>query len=180
MSVPEIGGPAIHAPGVSAPVEGAARRRPRRSIRAGLRVWAAVGLVVSSGCVVPRWPVSAPMTSAFGVRWSGWLPEVHRGVDLAVPTGTPVQTMAPGTVRFAGTMSGYGTVVWMDHGGEVLSVYAHLSELHVRTGQRIEAGMVLGLSGASGNVTGPHLHFEIWRWGREADPVLLLGGPPRR
>lgn len=139
-----------------------------------------LGWVLSAGCVVPQWPVEAPLSSAFGVRWSGWLPEVHRGVDLAVPTGTPVQTMAPGTVRFAGTMSGFGTVVWMDHGGEVLSVYAHLSELRVRTGQRIEKGMILGLSGATGDVTGPHLHFEVWRWGRQADPVLLLGGPPPR
>ena len=147
---------------------------------ARLRLAGVVGLALASGCVVPRWPVDAPMTSAFGFRWSGWLPEVHRGVDLAVPSGTPVRTMAPGTVRFAGVMSGYGTVVWMDHGGEVLSVYAHLSELRVRTGQRVERDMIVGLSGASGDVTGPHLHFEVWRWGREADPVLLLGGPPGR
>jgi len=150
------------------------------SLRPRLGAAVALGWVLAAGCVVPQWPVEAPLSSAFGVRWSGWLPEVHRGVDLAVPTGTPVQTMAPGTVRFAGTMSGFGTVVWMDHGGEVLSVYAHLSELRVQTGQRVEKGMVLGLSGATGDVTGPHLHFEVWRWGRQADPVLLLGGPPPR
>jgi murein DD-endopeptidase MepM/ murein hydrolase activator NlpD len=150
------------------------------SLRARIGTVATLGLILSTGCVVPQWPVEAPLSSAFGVRWSGWLPEVHRGVDLAVPTGTPVRTMAPGTVRFAGSMSGFGTVVWMDHGGEVLSVYAHLSELRVRTGQRVEKGMILGLSGASGDVTGPHLHFEVWRWGRQADPVRLLGGPPPR
>jgi murein DD-endopeptidase MepM/ murein hydrolase activator NlpD len=86
--------------------------------------------------------------------------------------------MAPGRVRFAGTMSGYGTVVWIDHGGEVLSVYAHLSEVRVRTGEVVEARQVVALSGATGRVTAPHLHFEIWRWGRQADPVPLLGGPP--
>ncbi len=138
----------------------------------------AVVLLGSSGCVVPRWPVAGPMSSAFGVRWRGWLPEVHRGVDIAVPDGTPVVTMAPGTVRFAGTMRGYGTVVWMDHGGDVLSVYAHLSEALVATGDRVGAGALIGRSGRSGDVTGPHLHFEVWRWGRQADPVLLLGGPP--
>lgn len=118
------------------------------------------------------------MTSAFGVRWQGWLPEIHRGVDIGVPDGTPIATMAPGTVRFAGTMRGYGTVVWMDHGGDVLSVYAHLSEARVVTGEGVASGQIIGLSGRSGDVTGPHLHFEIWRWGRQADPVLLLGGPP--
>jgi murein DD-endopeptidase MepM/ murein hydrolase activator NlpD len=87
--------------------------------------------------------------------------------------------MAPGTVRFAGTQQGYGTVVWVDHGSSVLTVYAHLSELRVRAGDRLSGGDVLGLSGSTGNVTAPHLHFEVWRWGREVDPVPLLGGRPR-
>lgn len=144
--------------------------------------WGVVLLVslLSASCVVPRWPVDGPMTSAFGVRWRGVLPEIHRGVDIAVPDGTPVLAMAPGTVRFSGTMRGYGTVIWMDHGGDVLSVYAHLQESRVATGERVDAGAVIALSGRSGDVTGPHLHFEIWRWGRQADPVLLLGGPPAR
>lgn len=88
--------------------------------------------------------------------------------------------MAPGTVRFAGTQRGYGTVVWLDHGGQVLSLYAHLSTLRVRAGEGVAAGQVIGLSGASGDATAPHLHFEIWRWGREVDPVPLLGGRPGR
>lgn len=119
------------------------------------------------------------MSSAFGLRWGGWLPDLHRGVDIAVPEGTPIRTMAPGRVRFAGSMAGFGTVVWMDHGGEVLTVYAHLSELRVETGESVQDRQVIGLSGATGDVTGPHLHFEIWRWGKQADPVALLGGPPR-
>ncbi len=139
-----------------------------------------VAAAATSGCVVPRWPVDGPVSSAYGLRWDGWLPEMHRGVDIAIPVGTPIRTMAPGRVRFAGEMRGYGTVVWMDHGGEVLSVYAHLSELHVETGQAVGERAVIGLSGATGNVTGPHLHFEVWRWGRQADPMTLLGGPPRR
>lgn len=134
--------------------------------------------LVVGGCALPRWPVEGPVTSGFGVRWRGWLPEIHRGVDIGVPVGTPVRAMAPGTVRFAGTMAGYGTVVWIDHGGEVLSVYAHLSELRVRTGEGVTSRQVVALSGASGNVSAPHLHFEVWRWGREEDPVPLLGGEP--
>ena len=87
--------------------------------------------------------------------------------------------MAPGSVRYAGPMVGYGSVVWMDHGGGVLTVYAHLSEMRVRTGDVVEGHEVVGLSGATGEASGPHLHFELWRWGREQDPVPLLGGPPR-
>jgi murein DD-endopeptidase MepM/ murein hydrolase activator NlpD len=77
-------------------------------------------------------------------------------------------------------MRGYGRVVWLDHGGSVLTVYAHLSEVGVEAGEHVGARHVIGLSGESGDVTAPHLHFEIWRWGRVADPVPLLGGPPGR
>ncbi len=81
-------------------------------------------------------------------------------------------------MRFAGVQSGYGNVVWLDHGGEVLTVYAHLSEIQVRTGDPVSPQMVIGLSGQSGHSTGPHLHFELWRWGRPVDPVPLLGKLP--
>lgn len=135
-------------------------------------------LLAGSACAVPRWPVDAPMTSAFGLRVRGVLPSVHRGVDLSVPTGTEVRAMTGGRVRFAGTMSGYGTVVWIDHGGEVVTVYAHLSALRVRQDDVVEPRQVVGLSGATGDVTAPHLHFEIRRWGRQVDPVPLLGGFP--
>ena len=118
------------------------------------------------------------MTSPFGVRFRGLGPGLHRGVDLQVPTGTPVRAMARGRVRFAGTMAGYGAVVWLDHPGGVLTVYAHLSSIAVGAAQRVRGGQVIGLSGQSGDATGPHLHFEVWRWGREVDPVPLLGGFP--
>jgi murein DD-endopeptidase MepM/ murein hydrolase activator NlpD len=135
-------------------------------------------LLALAGCTIPRWPVEGPLTSPFGMRWRGLLPEVHRGVDIEVPEGTEVHAMAPGRVRFAGEMAGYGNVVWMDHGGEVLTVYAHLSRLLVRTGDVVGGHAVIGLSGATGDATGPHLHFELWRWGWERDPVPLLGGRP--
>lgn len=131
-----------------------------------------------AGCALPRWPVEGPVTSVYGFRWNGILPDLHRGVDIQVPTGTPVRAMAPGVVRFAGTMAGYGQVVWLDHGGDVLSVYAHLSRIDVRRTEPVGHRQIVGLSGASGNVSGPHLHFEVWRWGRQADPVPLLGGRP--
>lgn len=146
--------------------------------RAGLALAVSWTCLVLAGCAVPRWPTGGPLSSAYGMRWRGLLPEVHRGVDLAVPTGTPVRAMAAGRVRFSGTMRGFGRVVWVDHGGRVRTVYAHLSELRVRAGQAVDGGEVLGLSGASGDVTAPHLHFEVHRWGKAVDPVPLLGGRP--
>jgi murein DD-endopeptidase MepM/ murein hydrolase activator NlpD len=86
--------------------------------------------------------------------------------------------MSGGRVRFAGIQGDYGNVVWIDHGGAVLTVYAHLSDLQVETGASVEPGQQIGLSGASGNASGAHLHFELWRWGRQVDPVPLLGGRP--
>jgi murein DD-endopeptidase MepM/ murein hydrolase activator NlpD len=138
-----------------------------------------LAVLVGSGCSIPRWPVTAPVTSPFGLRFQGLGLSVHRGVDLGVPTGTEVRAMAPGRVRFAGIQRGFGNVVWIDHGGAVITVYAHLAAIRVRTGEAVEGGRVIGLSGSSGDVSAPHLHFEVWRWGREVDPVPLLGGPPK-
>ncbi len=132
-----------------------------------------------SACSLPRWPVDAAMTSPYGLRIDRLLPEIHRGVDLATPAGTPVLAMSGGTVQFAGNLGGYGTVVILQHGANTRTVYAHLSELRVRTGDRVNGRQVIALSGASGNATGPHLHFEIQRWGKAEDPVLLLGRQPR-
>lgn len=140
----------------------------------------AAALLSTAACGIPRWPVDAPLISDFGLRFRGASPDIHRGVDLRVPTGTEVRSMAEGRVRFAGTMSGFGTVVWLDHGGSILTVYAHLSTIRVREGQRLRGGEVLGLSGQTGDATTPHLHFEVWRGGHEVDPIPLLGGKPGR
>lgn len=138
-----------------------------------------LALLASAACGIPRWPVDAPLTSDFGLRFHGLRPDIHRGVDLRAPMGTEVHAMAEGTVRFAGTMSGFGNVVWLDHGGSILTVYAHLSAIRVRQAQRVRRGELLGLSGQSGDATAPHLHFEVWRGGIAVDPVPLLGGRPR-
>jgi len=75
-------------------------------------------------------------------------------------------------------MRGFGQVVWVDHPRSVITVYAHLSTIHVRAGEEVRNGQVIGLSGRTGDVSGPHLHFEVWRHGRETDPVPMLGGFP--
>lgn len=147
----------------------------RRAAAVALSVLVALTV---SGCHLPRWPVDAPLTSGFGLRFRGVRPDVHRGVDLDVPTGTRVDAMAGGTIRFAGVMRGFGNVVWIDHINGLMSIYAHLSTIDVRAGDRVGAGDRIGASGATGDVTSPHLHFEVWRWGRPVDPVPVLGGRP--
>ena len=97
---------------------------------------------------------------------------------MSAATGTPVHPVLDGRVRFAGVMSGYGSVIWVDHGESLLSLYAHLSEVQVRAGQTVSQRDVIGRTGMSGNAQAPHLHLEIWRWGREVDPVPFLGGRP--
>jgi len=139
--------------------------------------WLALTLLASS-CQTPQWPVRGVVTSPYGFRMEGMLPDVHRGLDVGVPVGTPVLPLLPGRVRFAGPMSGYGQVVWVDHRDDLLSVYAHLSEVSVAAGQDVDKDTVVGLVGATGVATGPHLHLEVWRWGREVDPVALMGRPP--
>lgn len=143
--------------------------------RLGVVVLIVLGTIA---CGLPRWPVKGPLTSDFGLRVLLRSPDIHRGVDFGVPTGTEVRAMDGARVRFAGVMDGFGNVIWLDHGRSTLTVYAHLSEIRVQEGESVTGGQVIGLSGASGNVTAPHLHFEIWRWGREVDPVPLLGGRP--
>ncbi len=152
---------------------------PGRAPGALYRIFVAFFLpLLLTTCSIPRWPVSGPMTSPFGLRTRGFFPDLHRGVDIDVPTGTEVRAMVNGRVRFAGTQRGYGRVIWLDHAGEVLTVYAHLSAIKVQVGEEVRGGQVIGISGQSGDVTGPHLHFEIWRHGREVDPVPLLGRFP--
>lgn len=138
-----------------------------------------ISLILLAGCSIPRWPVDGPLISPFGLRREGVGFGVHHGVDIRVPTGTAVRAMAPGRVTFAGSMRGYGRVVMIDHGGDVATVYAHLSQVQAQEGQAVGARDVIGLSGASGNASTPHLHFEIIRGGTAEDPVVLLGAFPQ-
>ncbi len=139
-------------------------------------VISALAAALLAGCQTPQWPVSGGLTSPFGVRSQGGA-DLHRGVDLAADVGTPVRPILSGRVRFTGTMDGYGNVIWIDHGPDLLSVYAHLSEIDVEPLQEVSKSTVIGRTGASGHVTGPHLHLEVWRWGREVDPVQFMGRP---
>lgn len=145
-----------------------------------MRWTALLFLAFLSACAIPRWPVEGSISSPYGVRLRGLRPEIHRGVDIPLAVGTPVRAMGPGRVYEAGQLRGYGIAVVIDHGRGIYSIYAHLSEATVRRGQEVGGGQVIGRSGASGDVTGPHLHFEVWRAGQPEDPVAFLGGPPKR
>ena len=142
---------------------------------------AALLALTMAGCSIPRWPIGGTLSSPYGLRLRGFRPDLHPGVDIPAVTGTPVRAMRGGTVVRAGNVSGYGLLVELDHGRDIRTRYAHLSEVRVAAGERVDGQQVIGLVGATGNATGPHLHFEIWRRGRPEDPVPLLGGmPPAR
>jgi len=114
--------------------------------------------------------------SPFGIRKhpSYGTREFHQGVDFEARMGEDVFAAAGGVVGFAGKRRRYGTVVILEHSDDVHTVYAHLSEAIVRTGERVEAGQIIGKVGTSGNATGAHLHFEVRIGGEAVDPLGYL------
>lgn len=120
-------------------------------------------------------PLKMEVTSVFGNRrrFNGVVKSIHFGVDLKASTGTEIRGILSGKVAMAKEMYFAGNYVLLDHGGGVFSNYAHLSALKVTPGQAIRAGELLGLSGATGRVTGPHLHWGVRIHGVSVDPVQL-------
>ncbi|MFD0432279.1 LysM peptidoglycan-binding domain-containing M23 family metallopeptidase [Streptomyces chartreusis] len=125
---------------------------------------------------------SAPLSGAslgtgYKVAGSMWSSGYHTGVDFAAATGTPLKAVGAGTVVSAGWGGAYGNQVVIQLADGYYAQYAHLSSLSVSSGQTVTAGQQIGLSGATGNVTGPHLHFEIRTtpdYGSDVDPVAYL------
>ncbi len=97
----------------------------------------------------------------------------HLGVDYASPTGTPVRSIGDGVVDFAGVQNGFGNVIFISHKAGHTTVYAHLSRINVKRGERISQGQNIGAVGSTGWATGPHLHFEFRVNGKQQDPILL-------
>ncbi|EST22768.1 peptidoglycan DD-metalloendopeptidase family protein [Streptomyces niveus] len=127
-------------------------------------------------------PVSAALGTRYGVKGSMWSSGYHTGTDFPAPTGAAVRAAANGIVQSAISGGPYGKHITVRH-GELSSMYAHLSSMGVKAGQRVPKGTRIGAVGATGNVTGPHLHFEARRGGRTINPEPLLGyaggGRPR-
>jgi murein DD-endopeptidase MepM/ murein hydrolase activator NlpD len=123
------------------------------------------------------WPVEGILTSPFGERdhvMGGGGTQFHDGIDLSVPTGTPVRAAEEGIVVFAGYNGAYGKAVKLDHLNGLSTLYAHNSRLLVHVGQTVKAGQVISLSGSTGRSTGPHLHFEVHKDGWPVDPLRYL------
>jgi murein DD-endopeptidase MepM/ murein hydrolase activator NlpD len=121
---------------------------------------------------------AGPITSNFGWRndpVSGQV-KFHSGRDIRMAYGQDVRSAASGTVTFAGERGGYGMTVEVDHGGGMVTRYAHLSSSSVAVGQAVESGQVIANSGNSGRSTGPHLHFEVLDNGRPVDPDTPIQG----
>jgi murein DD-endopeptidase MepM/ murein hydrolase activator NlpD len=117
----------------------------------------------SSGCI---WPARGTVTSEYGRRWG----RQHAGIDIANSIGTPIWASKAGTVIVAGSQSGYGLTVIIDHGGGFTTLYAHMSRLNVSQGTRVGQGQTIGAMGNSGHSTGPHVHFETRYGGAASNP----------
>lgn len=121
----------------------------------------------SSGFI---WPVNGPVVSGFGMRWG----RMHEGIDIAVPSGTPIRAAKAGSVTLAAPTGGYGNYTCIDHGGGLSTCYAHQSSFAVSSGQSVGQGEVIGTVGCTGSCFGDHLHFEVRVNGAAVDPLGYL------
>lgn len=140
-------------------------------IRSGNR-----GIGGGGGSGVFIWPVSGPITSPFGWRDHPVLGDVrfHSGIDIGAGYGETVVAADTGVVTYAGWMDGYGKTIMIDHGGGIVTLYGHSSELLVSEGQRVAKGQAIMLVGMTGYATGPHCHFEVRQNGSPVSPMSYL------
>ena len=120
-------------------------------------------------------PVAGRVTSTFGWRMHPLLGfmKMHKGLDIGAAWGSPIHAVVDGTVSFAGRAGGYGNFVKVDHQGDLVSGYGHMSRIAVRRGEHVTRGQVIGYVGSTGMSTGPHLHWEIWRHGVSINPRTI-------
>jgi len=111
------------------------------------------------------------ISSRFGSRSGGY----HTGLDMAKSSGSSIKAADGGTVVYAGWSGSYGNMVEIDHGGGFTTRYAHCSEIYVSTGERVYQGKIVGAVGETGVATGPHLHFEVRKYGNAVNPSSFIG-----
>ncbi len=118
----------------------------------------------------------ATWTSGFGLRVDPFTGEEksHKGIDLRAKYGDAVYASAPGKVIFTGVAGGYGNLIQIRHSGGYITFYGHLSKIYAKMGQKVRRGALIGRVGATGRVTGPHLHFEIRKDGKAVDPLQYI------
>ncbi|GAA3044572.1 M23 family metallopeptidase [Kitasatospora albolonga] len=168
---PKAATPKAAAPQAAAPKAAA----PKAAAPKAAAPKAETSTTVASGGYVA--PVSGGTSTAYHASGSSWSSGYHTGVDFRASTGTSVKAITSGTVVKAGNGGAYGNEVVIRHADGKYSEYAHLSSIGVSAGQTVSAGQQIGLSGATGNVTGPHLHFEVRTgasYGSDVDPVAYL------
>jgi murein DD-endopeptidase MepM/ murein hydrolase activator NlpD len=122
------------------------------------------------------WPAEGWVSSPFGYRVSPFTGkrELHRGIDISGPVGTPIYSPAKGSVVFADRDGAYGLSVCIDHGGGVVTRYAHLHKFAVKSGQAVARGELIGYIGNTGRSTGPHLHYEVSLNGLPVNPLRYI------
>jgi murein DD-endopeptidase MepM/ murein hydrolase activator NlpD len=141
-----------------------------------------VGQTYADGSIARLWngafqlPMSSEITSRFGNRrfFNGQLKSYHNGVDFRAPVGAPVFAANSGIVKMAENLFYSGNVVIVDHGNLIFTIYAHLSKVEVTAGQQIEKGQQLGLTGATGRVSGPHLHWGVKVNSTAVNPIQFI------
>ena len=122
-------------------------------------------------------PVDGPLSSPFGLKrfFNGEPRAPHSGLDFAVPTSTPIKAPAAGKVLLTGDYFFNGLTVFLDHGQGLISMYCHLSVIDVKVGDTVKRGEILGKVGATGRVTGAHLHWNVSLNDARVDPAILIG-----
>lgn len=120
-------------------------------------------------------PVNGRMTSGFGYRRHPILGyrKMHTGIDFGAPYGAAIYAASEGTIAYAGRKGGYGNFVQINHGGGIATGYGHMSRIAARPGQRVRQGQIIGYVGSTGLSTGPHLHYELYRNGRQVNPLSV-------
>jgi len=122
------------------------------------------------------WPTRGQISSPFGMRQHPITKTTafHSGIDIRVDPGTPIKATADGIVVYSGWSAGNGNTVVVEHGHGFTTVYAHNSKNLVHLGHRIKKGQIIAYSGTTGNTTGPHLHYEVWKNKRQINPEHFL------
>jgi murein DD-endopeptidase MepM/ murein hydrolase activator NlpD len=170
------------APGVATPASAHAALPLTERVAGWLertaRGWgeAAPGLDIPSMRMLTTEPVERTESSGYGWREDPIKKRqrFHQGTDFRARRGTPVLAAGAGVVTVAGPRGGYGNFIYVDHGGGVVTRYAHLRRIEVRLGAEVIAGQRIGQVGSTGRATGPHLHFEVRLHERAVDPVTAM------
>ena len=141
-----------------------------------METWDAVKMALQSVPLAEPLHVAWEVNSPFGARHDPLNNRtgIHEGVDMGAPYGTPVYATASGTVKMAGPFDRYGFTIDIDHGNGLMTRYAHLSRIKVTVGQKVTRSTVIGLLGASGRTTGPHLHYEVRSAETPRDPLRFI------